>query len=410
MSQHFHVVVIGGGVLGCACAIALGRRLGAGGVALLESRVIGSGLSARHSGIVRAANRSRMAARMAKQAADMWRQLQSHWGVKLTYQTPGALWITSEQDAASWQAIAQHLALEGVAFTELSAEEATALCEHVISTHPQEHYFYEPEAMILETGEILTALHQALRNHSVAVFEHCQVEDILRNSRGEVEALTTSQGRFSCDYIINAAGAWSAHLFARCGLVIPVALEPVLAANFLISHRAIPENLPIIADQVHRFYIRRWPGSQLHVHRPRSRDPQAIKAAFALSALALEGADQIYGVAGRTYSDDALTHYQVYLRDRIPKVGSPIALTSFCSFFDITPDLGFILGPDPRVANLFHCLGAGQALKYAPVFGEITAALVCAEDPGFDLQEFTIERFFTGTGQQLCFPTQVEVF
>jgi len=33
-------------------------------------------------------------------------------------------------------------------------------------------------------------------------------------------------------------------------------------------------------------------------------------------------------------------------------------------------------GPDSRTKNLYHCLGAGQSLKYAPLFGELIAELM----------------------------------
>lgn len=406
MAQQFRVAVIGGGILGGACAIALSRRLGPGQVALLENRVVGSGLSARHSAIVRAVHRSPVAVRMAREAANIWRRLRDHWGVGLTCRTPGALWIVPSQNAGFWDGTARNLKREGVAFERLSPEEAADLCAQAVVTDPKEAYFHEPEAMALDTVEVLTALQQALRRHSVAVFEHCPVRDILRTDGGAIESLDTGRGRFSCDWVVNAAGAWSTRLFARCGLTVPVALEPVLAANFLTGSSDLPEALPIIADQVHGFYIRPWPGSQLHVHRPRSRDPRAIRAAFTLSALALEGAEQIYGAANLSSSPEALLHYQRGLRKRFVKVINPVPLAASRSFFDITPDLGFILGPDPRAGNLLHCLGAGQAFKFAPVFGEIISALVCGEDPGYDLKDFSIRRFFGGKPGEILFPAQ----
>lgn len=63
-------------------------------------------------------------------------------------------------------------------------------------------------------------------------------------------------------------------------------------------------------------------------------------------------------------------------------------------FFDVTPDLRFILGPDPRVPNLIHSLGAGQAFKYAPVLGEMMASFIVGGGPLADLgKPFSISRF-----------------
>jgi glycine/D-amino acid oxidase-like deaminating enzyme len=45
---------------------------------------------------------------------------------------------------------------------------------------------------------------------------------------------------------------------------------------------------------------------------------------------------------------------------------------------------------------LIHCLGAGQALKYAPIFGELMSELILeGRTKEFDLSEFSIRRFAT---------------
>jgi len=106
--------------------------------------------------------------------------------------------------------------------------------------------------------------------------EHCQVFDFERDNQGNITALLTNQGKIVCENVVNAMGGWSPDLFAAIGIQIPVALEPVFAANFLVSSQEVPGSLPIIADFVNRAYFRRWRGSILHMHQPRSRSGKAI--------------------------------------------------------------------------------------------------------------------------------------
>ena len=81
MTESVNTVIIGGGVLGCASAISTQKRLRkANGnnddsVCLVEKTVISSGISARHSGIVRSANAVARAAKLAKSATDYWLSL-----------------------------------------------------------------------------------------------------------------------------------------------------------------------------------------------------------------------------------------------------------------------------------------------------------------------------------------------
>jgi glycine/D-amino acid oxidase-like deaminating enzyme len=193
---------------------------------------------------------------------------------------------------------------------------------------------------------------------------------------------------------VNAAGGWSADLFAPLGLHIPVALEPVYVANWLISSSDLPESLPIVADYVNLAYFRRWRGSILHMHQPRERGTHKIAASFGRSLMNPAGADIIYDAGNYAVTQQQLVRFGEKVRDRFPGTSTPIYGGGYVSYFDITPDLKFVLGPDDQVKNLFHALGAGQAFKYAPIFGELIAELVLeGRNRDVDLGEFSIARF-----------------
>ena len=72
MTNTVNTVIIGGGILGCASAISTQKRLrklngnSNEKVCLIEKTVLSSGISARHSGIVRSANAVKKAAKLAK--------------------------------------------------------------------------------------------------------------------------------------------------------------------------------------------------------------------------------------------------------------------------------------------------------------------------------------------------------
>ena len=60
-------------------------------------------------------------------------------------------------------------------------------------------------------------------------------------------------------------------------------------------------------------------------------------------------------------------------------IDKTVYASGYRSFFDITPDLRFILGQDSKYTNLFHNLGSGQAMKYSPVLGESVAEEIMNE-------------------------------
>lgn len=401
MSVKYHTVVIGGGCLGVACALSIQRKLGnkAGKVALIEKKVLGAGLSSRHSAIVRSANASPMAARMAKLATQHWKNLKPLWGVEIPFEQTGAIWIAENNEgntAKSWMALEQTMQTEGIDFAMLSHKEVLKLSQQALKTVPDEIYYYEPEVLQLDSPQILNAMQTAVKKNHIDVFEHCQVFDFKLDAEQGITTIHTSQGQFLADHVVNACGGWSSDLFAGLGLTIPVALQPVYVANFLVSANDIPESMPIIADFVNQAYFRRWRGSILHMHQPRRRQGKEIASSFSRATMNPDGANVIYDALSFNVNHQQLEDYVARVTNRFPKIGKPVYAGGYHSFFDITPDLKFILGADAEVSNLYHCLGAGQALKYAPLFGELIADLIIDQTiayPAMAIEEFSISRF-----------------
>lgn len=397
MHKTYHTVVIGGGCLGVACALSIQRKLGnhAGKVAIVEKKVLGAGLSSRHSAIVRAANASPMAAQMAKLATQLWKDLKPLWGVDIPFEQSGAIWI-AEKNLKAWSDLEQTLQKLQIDFSMISHQDVMQLTQDAVKTVPEELYYFEPDVLQLDSSEILHAMQTAAKLNKLDIFEHCQVFDFEQNAEQLITTLQTSQGSIKAEHVINATGGWSSELFANIGLNIPVALEPVYAANFLVSVNDIPETMPIIADFVNHAYFRRWHGSILHMHQPRRRSDKAIASSFSRAAMNPDGANVIYDALSFNVSHQQLDRYLDKVQDRFPKIGKPVYAGGYQSFFDITPDLKFILGVDSQVGNLYHCLGAGQALKYAPIFGELIAELVLDKQiltGSINIDEFSNARF-----------------
>ncbi|WP_415879548.1 NAD(P)/FAD-dependent oxidoreductase [Methylomonas sp. TEB] len=196
MNKLYHTVVIGGGCLGAACAFSVQRRLGNNRhkVAIIEKKVLGAGLSSRHSAIVRSANASPMAARMAKMATQYWKNLKPLWGVNIPYEQPGAIWIaenTPDSRAESWTALEQMLQQEGIGFAMLAHRDVMDLSRQALKTVPDEIYYYEPDVLQLDSPQILNAMQTAAKKNRIDVLEHCEVIDFAHTKQG-ISAINTS--------------------------------------------------------------------------------------------------------------------------------------------------------------------------------------------------------------------------
>ncbi len=403
MAEHFHTVVIGGGCLGCASAISVQRRLRQSAdtaearVCLVDKALIGSGLTARHSGIVRAANAVPTAAYLAKRATDYWQDLKTVWGVSIPYDVCGAVWIARDLGAGKntkWDALAESMAKVGIEFRAIDEDEAQDVCTQSVILHHDEVYFLEPNAMQFDPAVVRRTLYQGLEANGIEVRERTRVQGFETADDGVMKSVITSEGSITCDFVVNAAGAWSPAVFASLGMAIPVSVEPVHVANWLTSERELRGSMPIIADYVNLAYFRLWRHGEIHMHQPRRRNVRETARAFAQGPLNVTGSDFINDPSNQTLGYSQIRAYQDIARKRFRDVDDADYGSGYRSFFDITPDLKFILGADHRVVNLIHCLGSGQAFKYTPVFGEIVADCIAGDGEYYDLiDEFSIARF-----------------
>ncbi len=277
-------LIIGGGILGAACAIALAKKTNnTKKIVLIEKKVICAGLSSRHSGLIRAANATSLAAQLASEAIEMWKNLEDYWDIQSTYEQTGAVWIGAKPknagDRDPWQDISNHMKTLKIDFEEIDRNNVQNLTKDVIHTDEFERYFYEPKAIQLNVSDLTEAVSDAVLNAKVDVYESTEISKIKTNN-GSISQIFTNKGTFEAGRVINAAGAWSRKLFEQCGLEIPVTLEPVCVGKWLVGNSKLDVETPIIADYVNKAYFRRMPGSIIHMHQPRERMSTKIAENF----------------------------------------------------------------------------------------------------------------------------------
>ena len=403
MSKRYHTIVIGGGCLGCASAISVRRRLQHNGkgdntVCLLDKSLIGSGLTARHSGIVRSANAVPIAAELAKIAASQWYALEDLWGVPAAFDACGAIWIARDNGSGGnpkWDSLERRMQEVDIDFRKVSSRETRDMLPSFVKLYDDELYYLEPGALQFDPSAFRNVLYEALDKNAVDVREKSEVVGFERAEDGSIAAVRTADGeRLECAHVVNAAGPWSPAIFAPLGISVPVSVEPVSVVNWLTSYSEIEGFFPIIADYINLAYFRLWRDNEIHMHQPRKRVARETARAFAESPLGVIGADLVSDPTNQGLGYSQIRIYEEIARHRFRNIDQSIYGSGYKSYFDITPDLKFILGPDYRVSNLVHCLGAGQAFKYTPVFGEIIADFVCGGTEYAPLAaEFSISRF-----------------
>ena len=398
----YHTVVIGGGCLGAATAISLQKKLHKINkkekVCLIEKSVLCAAESSRHSGIVRAANADNDASIMASLSTDFWSDLRKVWGVEMETEKFGAIWIAkNNQDGENpvWEELSERMKKINLVFEKIDKNSTIEKCSDTIITSDSEAYYYEPAALQIDPSILRSTIYDALDDSGVDVMEKTEV-DIILSETSTITSCSTNNGIIKGKNFVNAVCAWSSHLFSKIGLKIPVTIEPVSVVNWMESPKQIKHEYPIIADYTNLCYFRSWRGNKLHAHQPRKRSVYEIAKNFINDLCAMNGGEYLNEPMNQSLPYNQIKNYEDIASKRFSNIDKTVYQSGYRSFFDITPDLRFILGQDSKFGNLFHILGSGQAMKYAPVLGEAVAEDILGEPnimKKFDYKKFNINRF-----------------
>lgn len=380
-SPEYDVVVVGGGITGCATAY----RLAAAGssVLLVERSDLNTQGSGRNAGSLHGqlqfepyrVNGRRWALdylpalRLLVDSLAIWRGLDEELGVDLEVATNGGL-LVADSDALA-DAVAEKVRFEsehgfaaelvtGAALRRL----APYLSDKVVAAHlsPVEG----------KTNPLLAApaLARAAVRHGADVRTGTQVlaVDPLDGGGFEVRTSTTTA---RCARVVLAAGAALPALAEPLGFDLPITDEPVQV-------HATQSVAPVIPHLVY------YAGGRLTLK-------QAVTGTLLIGGGWPATVDPVSGHP--TVSADSMRRNLRIAQVVAPWIGSVNVIRAWAGVGNATPDLLPLIGESASVPGAFVGMFPHMGLTAGPLMGELLATLVQGRDPGRDLTPFAPDRF-----------------
>lgn len=216
------VVVIGGGIVGCATAYYCARE--GMDVTLLERRTLGYGASGRNVGFLWLHCRTAgFALDIARAGRALYPQLLEELPGGFEFRPSGGLmyFTTPEQGAVFAEFVAARRA-DGLDISLIDGAEVRRLVPPIRDDVLGASYC--PDDAQIVTSTVVEALARGARAEGATIREGVGVERLVV-SEGRAIAVDTDAGRFSGDAIVVAAGAWSTALLASVGIDVPIGGE-----------------------------------------------------------------------------------------------------------------------------------------------------------------------------------------
>lgn len=218
----------------------------------------------------------------------------------------------------------------------------------------------------LRADRLLTSWKQLLQHSGASIHEHCEFREFV--CRGDrAEAVRASAGEFRADTFVLATGAWTPQLNIDLGCRIPI--QPGKGYSMTMARPERCPQIPMLFEE-HRVGV------------------TPMKSGYRLGSI-MEFAG--YDASLRPERLDLLrlgaSHYL------LEPTAEPVE-EKWCGWRPMTYDSMPIIGPAPALANV--ALAAGHSMlgiSMAPATGKLVAEMICGKTPHIDPTPYSVARF-----------------
>jgi glycine/D-amino acid oxidase-like deaminating enzyme len=377
------VVIVGGGVIGAACAYyctAAGLS-----VAVIERGAIGGGTTAACEGNILLSDKQPGAELdLALLSARLWAELADELGAEtLEYHTKGGVVVaTTEPVRSALAGLAVQQRESGIDAVDVSHDELMDLEPNLNPTvvggalYPQDSQV-QP---MLATARLL----QCVRSAGGTVLPATSVVGFIRGGDGRLTGVRTDASStpvLSAPWIINAAGTWGGGIAELAGA--PLSILP--RRGFVLVTEPMPR---VIRHKVYTAeYVANVAASSAGL------ETSTVVEGTAAGTVLIGASRERVGF-DRSFSLAVIRKLAAQAIEVFPFLSEVSLLRSYLGFRPYCPDHLPVIGADPRAVGLIHATGhEGAGIGLAPGTGALIAQFITGGRSNLDLAPFRPGRF-----------------
>lgn len=377
------VVIIGGGILGCAAAWHL-TRLGVTDVLLLERNSIGSAATSRAAALMTRARTKTCLIPLVAQTYDDVAALQIDLKVCLDLNVSGSLHLAASEQAEAEQAkLAEVASAHAIPCDGLSLRDAARKLPWLRTDDLRAALFFPTDATI-DPYRLAAAYADAARGHGARIVQGVAVDRLVRLD-GAICGVETDQGAVAAETVIDAAGAWANLLLRETGVGLPMA--PVRSHYWITADDPLfPRDQPFTVLPDAAGFTRAELGGLLFGLRE--------KASVSADPLTLPTVIDGFSFADDPNGWETLEERAEGLHRILPALDRVALRHYVVGLSTYTPDGLFVVGEVPGLTGLLAATGCcGGGIAAAGGIGRLAAHIAAGQTPPWDPQPFAPGRF-----------------
>lgn len=377
------VVIIGGGIVGCACAYYLARADVK--VHLVERGPLGSGASRAGMSHVVTWEEPEIHLALARASQHLYEELAEELPIDIEYRQTGSLAVVEQPEAMQSMANrVDRLRDWGLACDLLDESGLRCLEPNLAPGLPGGAYF--PSDGMVNPLLATQALAQAARQHGAIIETGIEVTGIDLDPRSRsVLGVQTARGSLVARQVVIAAGAWSINLGRMAGIQLPI--QP--RKGTLVVTPPVPDDLLRCKVILSAGYMESIQGDGSGV-------------AVAANIQQVKNGNLLLGSSRQFAGFDTLVEPEVVgevVRRCVrilPTLAGLQAIRFWSGLRPYTPDLLPIIGPLSAVPGLYVAAGhEGIGITEGPVTGLLISQILAGEETLVPAVALSPDRFQT---------------
>jgi glycine/D-amino acid oxidase-like deaminating enzyme len=365
-SESYDVVVVGGGIVGAACAcecVARGLK-----VAIVERDLVGGGATAAGMGHIVVMDDSDAQFALTRYSQQLWQELRPELPRDVEYEQCGTIWVAAdEQEMAEVERKRAYYSARGVPVEVLDAVQLLR-CEPQLRPGlsggllvPEDGVLYPPCA-----ARFLT---ERAQSHGAKLL---MGRTVLRIGGGRV---TTDREELSCAFAVNAAGSWAPEL------------TPGLEIKKRKGHLLITDRYPgFVRHQLVEL-------GYLKSAHSISEDSVAFNVQPRQTGQVLIGSSRQYGAEHKEVDSHILVRMLQRALEYMPGLARTSTIRSWTGFRAATPDKLPLIGPWPADNTVILATGhEGLGITTSLATGRLVADQIRGCTPEIPAQSYLPSR------------------
>ena len=373
MKNSADVVIIGGGISGCAIAYNLAMQ-GMKNVVVIEKEYICSGSTGRCGAGVRMQWGTVMNCTIAKKSIEFFENANEilEYDDDVEFKQSGYLLVASTDK--EMEQFKKNIKLQhelGIPSKLLTVQEAKEIVPYLNTDMLTGAAFCGKDGF-LNPFKTTDAYYKAAKRLGVEFYTYTEVIGI-RTENGKVKGVITNKGEIATEKVVNATNGWSKQICDMVNIDIPVYSE---RHQILVTEPVEAMQGPMVMSFSLNLYVQQSPHGSFIMGRGDANEPRDLR---------------------QTSSWHFMEEMAKTIDSLLPPISKLRVIRQWAGLYNMTPDKQPIYGTVDGLEGFYLAIGySGHGFMFGPVTGIVMSEMILGKKPSIDVRMLSLDRFKTG--------------